>query len=168
MMKSKVLGLDPGTIRMGFAVIGLEKEQLILQDLGVIEGGKTENYVDRLLVIGGKLEQLYQKYSPSETAVEKVFFGKNADSAFKLGQIFGICSYQASRYHSQFFSYATRFVKQSVTGMGGADKQTVKNFISNWFSLPDLEIPLDATDALAVALCHVFQKQRPHLLGKQL
>lgn len=167
-MKHVIIGLDPGTIRTGFAVIAMEKYSPTLQDLGVLTGSAQQPLEHRLCQISQALEKIYQKYSPQETAVEQVFMGKNVDSAFKLGQVVGVCSVLAARFNSSFFSYASRFVKQSVTGNGRADKQTVKTFVLNMFHLQEIQMTADATDALAVALCHSIQRSTPQMLRSQL
>ena len=122
--------------------------------MGVLKAQAKAPLEKRLLTLGEALEELYQKNFVSETALERVFVGKNPDSAFKLGQAFGLCAYQAVRYNSKVFSYPARYVKQVVTGSGRADKEMVKNFVLNTFSLKSRAFENDATDALAVALCH--------------
>ena len=161
-MKQILIGLDPGTVHTGYAVIAVDKSPPALQDLGVVTA--TEKALEkRLYEIHKGLEKLYQQYCPRETAMEQIFMGKNADSAFKLGQAVGMCSVLAARFQSPVFFYPTRFVKQSVTGSGRADKETVKAFVCNLF---DIKKPAstDATDALAVALCHSRQNTIPHAL----
>jgi len=157
--KRIIIGLDPGTVKTGFAIIHLEDDQSQLQDMGVLEAPASHSLTQRICAIGENLKKLYQKYVPQETAIEQVFLGKNVDSAFKLGQIFGVCVYHATYFDSQLSSYASRFVKKSVTGSGHASKQMVNSFVSNIFNLQDKNIKIDATDALAVALCHIQQTQ---------
>ena len=160
-----ILGLDPGTVRTGFALVDMPEkgESLSLLDLGVLSAPASATLEERLLIIGRALQELYQQYSISDTAIEQIFVGKNPDSAFKLGQIFGICVYQAAYSGSEVFSYAARYVKKSVTGKGSADKKTVQTFVLNIFGRRMDKTPEDATDALAVALCHTYQKQSPVL-----
>ena len=161
-----ILGLDPGTVRTGFAVTKVEQSgKLTLLKWGVLTAPPQHILEHRLFVIGQGVEQLYEQYAVSDTAIEKVFLGKNPDSAFKLGQVFGMCAYQAFRSGSKVFSYAARYVKKSVTGSGNADKQSIQTFVLNIFKIKKAEdkIMNDATDALAVALCHIYQKQNPHL-----
>ena len=167
-MKHIIIGLDPGTIRTGFAVIAMEKYPPTLQDLGVLTGSVKQSLERRLCQISQALEKIYQKYSPQETAIEQIFMGKNADSAFKLGQVVGVCSVMSARFNSSFFSYASRFIKQSVTGNGRADKRVVRNFVLNMFRLQEVQMTTDATDALAVALCHSIQRSTPQVLRSQL
>ena len=153
-----VLGLDPGTVRTGFALLVLQGKKLSLADIGVLKARASAPLQTRLLTIGQALEELYQKHLVAHTALERVFLGKNPDSSFKLGQAFGLCSYQAVRHGSEVFSYPARSVKQVVTGSGRADKELVKHFVLNTFGLKKRAFENDATDALAVALCHLRTK----------
>jgi len=161
-MEKVILGLDPGTVRTGFAVMN-KKNKISLLDFGVLSAPAKKPLTQRLLVIGKKLEDIYKQYSVSDTAIEQVFFGKNPDSAFKLGQAFGICVYQAMCFKSLVCPYAARYIKQSITGFGSADKQSVKNFVLNILGIKQDEILSDATDAMAVALCHIYQVEKPSL-----
>ena len=158
-----ICGLDPGTVRTGFAVVRLENEKFSILDFGVLSAPPRQALEERFFTMGKNLEKLYGQYPIKETAIEKIFLGKNPDIAFKLGQVFGLCAYQAFCSSSQVFSYATRYIKQSVTGSGNADKKAVGDFVLNIFGIKKegKKIADDATDALAVALCHVYQKSNP-------
>ena len=162
-MAEIIVGLDPGTVRTGFAVATWEKNKFSLLDFGVLSAASYEPLEQRLFVIGEGLKKIYQQYSVSDTAIEQVFFGKNPDSAFKLGQIFGLCVYQAICAGSSVFPYAARYVKKSITGSGSADKKAVQTFVLIIFGVKTDKVVNDATDALAVALCHIYQKQNPNL-----
>ncbi len=158
-----ILGLDPGTIRTGYAIINVKENNFSIVKFGVFSASPRLSLEKRLLIIARDLEKLYGQYSVSDTAIEQIFFGKNPDSAFKLGQIFGICVYQAVSSGSQVFSYAARYIKQSVTGSGRADKKAVQAFVLNIFGVKMNKCVEDAADALAVALCHIYQKQNLNL-----
>ena len=153
------LGLDPGTVRTGFALVAVTKQSFSLLDMGVLKAKGQKPLEQRLLILGEALAKLYGKYGVSDTAVERVFLGKNPDSAFKLGQAFGLCVYQAVYHESAVFSYPASYVKQAVTGSGRADKEMVKNFALNIVGLKKSAFEMDATDALAVALCHIYERQ---------
>lgn len=158
-MSHIILGIDPGTIRTGFAVISMNQDQFSLLEFGVLSTITSKPLEQKLLIIGRGLENLYKKYSISDTAIEQIFVGKNPNVSFKLGQVFGLCSYKAACANSKVFSYAARYIKQAVTGSGGADKQSVKTFVLNIFEEPMDNVIDDASDALAVALCHVYESQ---------
>ena len=162
--KKVCLGLDPGTVRTGFAVVAVKRQGFSLLDMGVLKAKGHKPIEQRLLILGGALTKLYGRHGISDTAVERVFLGKNPDSAFKLGQAFGLCVYQAVCHGSTVFSYPARYVKQAVTGSGRADKEMVKNFVLNIVGLKESSLEMDATDALAVALCHIYEQQnRPDI-----
>ena len=156
---SLIMGLDPGTIHTGFAIIETKEQNFNVLNLDIISASPKKSIQERLAFIGKHLEEIYQQYSIAETAIEQIFLGKNPDSAFKLGQVFGICVYQAMRFESLIFPYAARFVKKAITGSGTADKEAVQNFVLNICSSIPPQTKNDATDALAVAMCHFYQKQ---------
>ena len=149
-----------------------KKSNFSLLQFGVLLASVRDPLEQRLLLI---VEKIYQQYSVSDTAIEQVFFGKNPNSAFKLGQVFGLCAYQAQRAGSTVFPYAARYIKKAVTGSGGADKKAVQIYVLNIFGITPSSSAVspappatDATDALAVALCHFYQKQNPNLQSRSL
>ena len=158
-MSLVILGIDPGTVNTGYGVILLKGSQFECLDYGVISASKNLKLPQRVHYIHSELRNLYKKYKPDHTAIEKVFFGKNPEVAFKLGHIFAVCLLESEWHKSEFFEYASRFVKKSVTFSGNASKDLVQEFVTNIFSLKK-DKKLDATDALAVALCHSRYCQR--------
>ena len=154
-----ILGIDPGTVTTGYGIILLKANQVECLDYGVISAAKSLSLSRRVHYIHSELRKIYKKYKPHHTAIEKVFFGKNPDTAFKLGHIFAVCLLESERHDSEFFEYASRFVKKNVTFSGNASKVLVQQFVTNIFSLKK-DQKLDATDALAVALCHSRYCQR--------
>ena len=154
-----ILGIDPGTVIMGYGVIEVCEKEVIFRAYGVVQPPKKLPFGKRIHFINKELEKIYSSYSPDHTAVEKVFFGKNPDTAFKLGHIFALCQLQSEKQGSQFFEYASRFVKKTVTFSGRASKELVRQFVANFFHLSP-KGSLDGTDALAVALCHSRQQGR--------
>ena len=162
-----VLGIDPGTRVTGYGVIAVTDGQPVCLDYGVISPSRKSPLSERICFINQGLEKLYQTHQPHHTAVEKVFFGKNPEVAFKLGHIFALCLLQSHAQGSEFFEYPARFVKKSITSSGRASKDWTRRFVDNFFSL-DKQKPLDATDALAVALCHCRQFQTLQIQNKAL
>ena len=164
-MKKIIIGLDPGTFHTGYGVIAVQEENYHLLEYGVFSA-RSSVLAHRIQSIGQDLNHLYRRQPGAETAIEKVFCGKNPDTAFKLGQIFGLCVYQAGLFGSPVFSYASKFIKQSVTGSGRSDKEGVKIFMQNRFPVLAKEesLQLDAVDALAAALCHAVQPETSLLL----
>ena len=149
-----VLGIDPGTVVMGYSVVEVEEQKPVCRSYGVISPSKKLSFNKRLYFISEELEKIYASYRPHHTAVEKVFFGKNPETAFKLGHAFALCLLQSEKQGSEFFEYASRLVKKTVTFSGRASKELVRQFVGNFFHISP-EGPLDGTDALAVALCHI-------------
>ena len=162
-----VLGIDPGTRVTGYGVVSATDGQFTCLDYGVISPPEKYSLTERICFINRGLEKLYQTHRPCHTAVEKVFFGKNPQVAFKLGHIFALCLLQSREYKSEFFEYSARFVKKNITSSGRASKEWTRQFVNNFFSLSEQKA-LDATDALAVALCHCREFQALQIQNKML
>ena len=148
-----ILGIDPSTVNTGYGVISLKGSQVECLDYGVISPPPKQDLSKRILYIHNGLKHIFDKYKPHHTAVERVFLGKNPQAAFKIGHIFALCILESETHGSQFFEYASRFVKKNTTFSGNASKVLVQQFMMNKFKLKEKK-QLDATDALAVALCH--------------
>lgn len=159
-----ILGIDPGTVNTGYGIIHVTESNIHCLDYGVICSSE-KSFSLRIKTIHKGIKDLCKAYKPHHLAIERVFFGKNPDTAFKLGHIFAFCLLESEIRKIKFFEYTSRFIKKNVTFSGNSSKELVHQFITNFFSLPQGG-PLDATDALAVALCHsreykrsAFQKQ---------
>ena len=164
------MGIDPGTVNTGYGLIQVTNNQVKCLDYGLIYV-KDKNFPVRIHTIHREIKKLCQLHKPQHLAIEKVFFGKNADTAFKLGHIFALCLLESENQGIEFFEYASRYVKKAVTFAGNASKELVQQFVVNFLSLPK-KGSLDATDALAVALCHSQEYRKNKLqqliLEKQL
>lgn len=125
---------------------------------GVIQLGKTGEHAIKLKKIFDKVLELIDAYHPDEIALEAPFFGKNVQSMLKLGRAQGVAMSAALSREIPIVEYAPKKVKQSVTGNGNASKEQVAKMLMQVFSIKEIPKLLDATDALAVALCHHFQK----------
>ena len=158
------MGIDPGTVNTGYGLIQMTDSQVKCLDYGLIYS-KEKNFSARIYNIHKEIKKLCQCYKPQHLAIEKVFFGKNADTAFKLGHVFALCLLESARQGIEFFEYASRYVKKSVTFSGNASKELVQQFVLNLLSLPK-KGPLDASDALAVALCHSQECKRKQKMEK--
>ncbi|MDE0091897.1 MAG: crossover junction endodeoxyribonuclease RuvC, partial [Oligoflexia bacterium] len=144
-----IMGIDPGTVNTGYGVIQVTDNSVKCLDYGLIYT-KDKSFSKRIYTLHKEIKELCLFYKPQHLAIEKIFFGKNADTAFKLGHVFALCLLESERQNIEFFEYATRYVKKAVTFSGKASKELVQRFVINFFSLPETS-PLDATDALAVA-----------------
>lgn len=158
-MKEKIiLGLDPGTTVMGYGLVLIKGSKLNLLQFGVIHLSKYEGHELKLKKIFERVLNLIDEYHPDEVALEAPFFGKNVQSMLKLGRAQGVAMSAALYREIPIVEYAPRKVKQSVTGNGNASKEQVAKMLMTLFGIKELPKLLDATDALAVALCHHFQK----------
>jgi crossover junction endodeoxyribonuclease RuvC len=158
-IKEKViLGLDPGTNIMGYGLIVVRGSATGLLQFGVIHLSKYESHELRLKKIFERVISLIDEYHPDEVALEAPFFGKNVQSMLKLGRAQGVAMSAALSREIPIVEYAPKKVKQSVTGNGNASKEQVAKMLMMMFQIKELPKLLDATDALAVALCHHYQK----------
>jgi len=153
-----ILGLDPGTNVMGYGLIEIRKPKISLLQYGVIHLSKYEGHELRLKKIFERVLSLIDEYHPDEVALEAPFFGKNVQSMLKLGRAQGVAMSAALSREIPIVEYAPRKIKQSVTGNGNASKEQVAKMLMTLFTIQELPKLLDATDALAVAVCHHFQK----------
>ena len=159
LVKEKIiLGLDPGTNIMGYGLIVIRKPKMELLQFGVIHLSKYEGHELRLKKIFERVLSLIDEYHPDEVALEAPFFGKNVQSMLKLGRAQGVAMSAALSREIPIIEYAPKKIKQSVTGNGNASKEQVAKMLMMLFNIKELPKLLDATDALAVALCHHYQK----------
>jgi crossover junction endodeoxyribonuclease RuvC len=154
--RSRILGLDPGSLRTGFGVIDCSGGTLTIVAQGCIatSGGPL---ADRLRIIHQRVAELIRLHQPREVAVERVFLSKNADSALKLGQARG-AALAAVPVTLEVHEYAPRAVKLAVVGVGGAEKAQVAHMVKRLLRL-DLRLGADAADALAIAICHANSRK---------
>jgi crossover junction endodeoxyribonuclease RuvC len=153
-----ILGLDPGTNVMGYGVILAQHGSLKLLQFGVIRLSKFDSHERRLKTIFDRVLALVDEFLPDEVALEAPFFGKNVQSMLKLGRAQGVAMSAALYREIPIVEYAPKKVKQSVTGNGNASKEQVARMLMQIFNFRELPKLLDASDALAVAVCHHYQK----------
>lgn len=156
-----ILGIDPGTIIMGYGLISCEKGKTLLLETNVLKLGKFKDIYERLHRIHERVYSLIQSYKPTDFAIEAPFFGKNVQSMLKLGRAQGVAIAAAMQAGLTVTEYSPKKVKQSVTGNGNADKEMVWKMLQQHLQLKAKPLYFDATDALAVALCHHFQTNGP-------
>lgn len=154
-----ILGIDPGTNVLGYAIIKCEgKNKIELTVLGVIELKKYTDHYLKLKAIYERIQQLVDEYHPDEVAIESPFFGKNVQSMLKLGRAQGVAMAAALSRSVPIFEYAPRKIKQSITGQGAASKEQVATMLTSILKVKDFsDAKLDATDALGAAVCHFYQ-----------
>ena len=152
-----VMGLDPGSHKTGFGVIEVGCDTKLL-DTGVIDISRSLDFSRKLIYLQGAIQDLLERCQPDRVVVEKVFLGKNVDSAFKLGHVRGVCLAQVARENKILREYASRRVKKLVTGHGGASKSHVQWVVRQVLGI-SRELKEDASDALALALCDMYIEQ---------
>jgi crossover junction endodeoxyribonuclease RuvC len=158
LIKDKIiLGIDPGTMIMGYGIIHIKNNKTELIAMGSIELKKLETHFLKLQKIFERTEYLINEYKPDEIAIEAPFLGKNAQSMLKLGRAQGISIAAALSKNIPVFEYSPRKIKQSITGKGTSSKEQVAAMLVSLLKIKALPQHLDATDGLAVALCHSFQ-----------
>jgi crossover junction endodeoxyribonuclease RuvC len=149
-----VLGIDPGTANTGYGVVGRDGGRLLALDGGTIVTAAGLDPGARLAVIHERVGALLDEYEPDALAVEDLYFGANARSAFAVGQARGVVILAAGQRGLPCSSYTPQQVKAAVCGSGRAAKDQVQRMVQTLLSLPDLPKPDPAADALAVAICH--------------
>ena len=149
-----VLGIDPGTITTGYAFIESSAQKVKVLEYGTLHAPANHALEDRLLHIVSGLEELLDRYKPESFGMEGIFFAKNAKSALVLGHIRGAVLVACRKRGISYSEYSPRAVKQAVTGDGGASKEQVANMIFARLGIQGSDLPLDASDALAIAWTH--------------
>ncbi len=159
-VKYRIMGIDPGTNYMGYGVLEVDGRKVSAVVLGDIDLHRfTDPYV-KLRYIFERVSALIDEYRPKEVALESPFFGENVQSMLKLGRAQGVAMAAALSRNLAVFEYAPTRIKQSITGKGSADKEQVAALIGNLLKV-DRPKRLDATDGMAVALCHYFTSCNP-------
>lgn len=156
-----ILGIDPGTNILGFGVIRTEGRNAEYVEMGVIDLRKIKSPYEKLRRIFCGVGDICDRFSPDEMALEAPFYAKNAQVIFKLGRAQGAAMLAAATRGIKIAEYAPRKAKEAVTGNGGASKMQVNNILQRILNIEIEEKFLDATDALAIALCHHYQITNP-------
>ena len=151
------MGVDPGLIQTGFGIISVRNNQSTLIDYGVIKPSPKDNLSLRLLTIFNDVCNIITDFHPQIFAIEDIFYGKNVKSAMRLGQARGASVVAAASKQIPIYEYSARKVKQSITGNGNAHKTQVQFMVKATLKMDHLPDPIDASDALAVAICHEHQ-----------
>lgn len=157
----RIMGIDPGTNRMGYGVLEVTGNKVACVVLGNIELGKLPDPYAKLHHIFERVSALIDVYTPDEVALESPFFGENVQSMLKLGRAQGVAMAAALHKGLPVFEYAPRRIKQAITGTGGAAKEQVAAMLRSMLGVEYEPKKLDATDGLAVALCHWFIRSSP-------
>jgi crossover junction endodeoxyribonuclease RuvC len=152
-----ILGVDPGTLITGFGIIEVERGKYSVLDYNVVKNSGEESMPIRLKRIYSRLCEIIDQYHPDEFAIETAFYGKNAQSALKIGHARGVSILAAVNNEIPTTEYSPREVKKAVTGNGAASKQQVQFMVQTQLKLHERVKYFDTSDALAVALCHSYR-----------
>ena len=152
-----ILGIDPGTIVMGYGLIAIHERKVSLLAMGVLKLSSKKDAYERLQLIHKKVRELIIEFKPHDFAIEAPFFGKNVQSMLKLGRAQGVAIATAMQASLPVTEYSPKKIKQSITGNGNADKGQVWKMLQHILQVQNELKHYDASDALAVAVCHHFQ-----------
>jgi len=154
-----ILGIDPGTTILGFALLDATSNKETLLDIGTFRLSKIKEHSEKLKAIFEKTLDIIDRFQPRILAIEAPFYGKNPQSMLKLGRAQGVVIAAAMYKGLEVFEYAPRKIKQSITGNGNASKEQIAAMLINMNLIKDNKYSFDATDALAVAVCHHLQNR---------
>ncbi len=164
-MQSKIiLGIDPGTVVMGFGLVNCAGDKVSLIEMGVLRLPTSKDSYARLQLIHQKVRDLIGRFVPEDFAIEAPFFGKNVQSMLKLGRAQGVAIAAAMQAGIRVTEYSPKKVKQSITGNGNSEKEQVWKMLQRILQVEQELAAYDASDALAVAVCHYFQYRTDALL----
>lgn len=154
-----ILGIDPGTTVMGYSLLRVHVRKSELIEANVVKMSKLVGQNEKLKKIFESTNHLIETYHPQILAIESPFFGKNPQSMLKLGRAQGVVIAACLHAGLEVFEYSPRKIKQSITGNGAASKEQVAAILHSMYQFTDATTYLDATDAMAVAVCHYLQNR---------
>lgn len=157
----RILGIDPGTNYTGYGVLEVEGRTLRSVVMGEIDLHKITDPYAKLRYIFDRVRWLVEEYEPREVALESPFFGCNVQSMLKLGRAQGVAMAAALSRNKEVFEYAPSRIKQSVVGLGSASKEQIAGVVLRTLKIEEPPRKLDATDGMAVALCHYYASTSP-------
>jgi crossover junction endodeoxyribonuclease RuvC len=160
----RVLGIDPGTLVMGYGLIDDLDDHLSMIDCGVLKVSGGAPVPERLHILYTRLMEILRCSQPDEMAVEEPFVSRNVRSALAIGRAQAVAMLAAASVHIPVYTYPPARVKQVVANYGGSDKQQIQHMVSMQLGLSSAPRETDATDALAIALCHLREKHLARLI----
>jgi len=163
----RILGIDPGTIAMGYGVIESKDDEVTLIDCGVLTASGRSPIGERLSFLYNQLLEIVLRYQPDVVAIEQPFLAKNVKSALAIGRAQAVAILAATNKGIPSYEYTPTRIKQSVAGYGASPKEQIQEMVRLQLGLSQAPQPSDAADALAVALCHLSEIHLSDLLAKQ-
>ena len=159
--KLKILGIDPGTTVTGYGLVEIRGKKPVILEKGKITPRRGSTHYERLKILHRESLKIVEQLEPDVMAIEAPFYGKDIQAMLKLGRGQGVIMAAALIHNVPIHEYAPLLVKQSITGMGRASKQQVAYFLQKIYHLEELPEQLDVSDAVAVAICHFIQLEKP-------
>ena len=163
----RILGIDPGTVAMGYGIIESDSGETTMIDCGVLNTPARSPIGERLSFLYSKLTEIISESRPDVMAIEQPFVAKNAKSALAIGRAQAVAILSAANRNIPAYEYTPTKIKQSVTTYGASSKEQVQEMVRLQLGLARVPQPNDAADALAVALCHLGEIHLSNLLSKQ-
>ena len=163
----RILGIDPGTVTMGYGIIESRYDDIVLVDCGALTSPERSSIGERLIFFYNKLLKVISRYQPEVVAIEQPFVAKNARSALAIGRAQAVAILAAAKSGIPSYEYTPTQVKQRVTDYGASSKEQVQEMIKILLGLSQVPQPLDTSDALAVAICHLQEMHLQNLLAEQ-
>ncbi|HVF89480.1 MAG TPA: crossover junction endodeoxyribonuclease RuvC [Blastocatellia bacterium] len=160
----RVMGVDPGTETTGYGVVDSDGSHHRLVEYAGIRAPARFAFAERLLIIAQKLEEVIERLRPQAFSVEETFYAANVKTALKLGHVRGVILVCAARAGVPVFEYSPLEIKSDLVGYGRAEKQQVQHMVRVVLGLKELPEPLDASDALAAAICHIHRASTQRML----
>ena len=163
----RILGVDPGTVTMGYGIIEGEGDEIALVDCGALNCPARSPIGERLSYLHSRLSEIISHYQPDAVAVEQPFVAKNVKSALAIGRAQAVAILAAADRKIPVYEYTPTQIKQKVAGYGASSKEQIQEMVKLQLGLPQVPQPNDAADALAVAICHLREIHLESLLAKQ-
>jgi len=163
----KILGIDPGTVTMGYGVIESSEDKIALVDYGDLNCPASSPIGERLSYLYSELSEIISRHQPDVVAIEQPFMAKNVKSALAVGKAQAVAILAAANKGIPTFEYTPAQIKQRVTDYGASTKEQIQEMVRLQLGLCQVPQPNDAADALAVAICHQRETHLDSLLAKQ-
>ncbi|MCL2706584.1 MAG: crossover junction endodeoxyribonuclease RuvC [Dehalococcoidia bacterium] len=161
----RILGVDPGTIVLGYGLIESNQDDMVLVEHGAVRCNARFDMPERLLFLYDEFSSVARKLAPDVMAVETPFFGENAKSALAIGKAQAIVLLVAAQNRIPVYEYAPRQIKQHVADYGASSKEQIQEMVKMLLDLDEVPQPSDAADALAVAICHLRESSLRDLIS---
>lgn len=162
-----ILGIDPGTVTMGYGIIQGKDDEIALMECGALVSSKRSPIGERLSYLYTRLSEIISRCQPDAAAIEQPFMAKNVQSALAIGRAQAVAILAAAANGIPAHEYTPTQIKQRVADYGASSKEQIQEMVRLQLGLPQVPRPADAADALAVAICHLRETHLENLLAEQ-